>query len=132
MTGVFYGIGVGPGDPELMTQKALKAIRASDVIAAPGENVRETTAYRIAVRAAPGLERKELLPILMPMVMDRSVMERAHRRGAEQIERVLLQGKSVGFLTLGDSTIYSTFSYLEKIVKKSGFQTVYINGVPSF
>ena len=59
MTGVFYGIGVGPGDPELMTQKALKAIRASDVIAAPGENVRETTAYRIAVRAAPELERKE-------------------------------------------------------------------------
>ena len=47
--GILYGIGVGPGDPELLTLKAVRLLKAADVIAAPGKDVRETAAYRIAV-----------------------------------------------------------------------------------
>ena len=71
MSGILYGVGVGPGDPELLTIKAVRLIRENQVIAAPGENVRETTAYKIAVQAVPELEDKEHLPLFMPMVMDR-------------------------------------------------------------
>ena len=52
-TGVLYGIGVGPGDPELITLKAVRMIGKMDIIAAPGEDVKQTTAYNIAVQAVP-------------------------------------------------------------------------------
>ena len=64
--------------------------------------------------------------------MDKEMLLKAHKNGAETIEKVLAEGKSVGFITLGDTTVYSTFSYLEKIVKNHGFETVYISGITSF
>ncbi len=130
--GILYGIGVGPGDPELLTLKAVRLLKAAEVIAAPGKDVRETAAYRIAVQAVPEIAEKELLPIDLPMVMDRAQMEAAHRLGAAALERVLEQGMTAAFLTLGDPTVYSTFTYLEKKVRKDGFRTVYVSGVTSF
>ena len=67
MKGTLFGVGVGPGDPELMTLKAVRMIRENEVIAVPGADVRETVAYKIAVQAVPELADKELLPIYMPM-----------------------------------------------------------------
>ena len=49
--GILYGIGVGPGDPELMTLKAVRLLKEADLIAAPGQDVRETAAFRIAAQA---------------------------------------------------------------------------------
>ena len=132
MKGIFYGIGIGPGDPEHITLKAVRMMKEVDVIAAPGTDVKETLAYRIAVQAVPEIEQKEMLPIDMPMTMDKELLLKAHKSGAETIEKVLAEGKSVGFITLGDTTVYSTFSYLEKIVKNHGFETVYISGITSF
>ena len=71
MRGILYGVGVGPGDPELMTLKAVRMIRENEVIAVPGADVRETVAYKIAVQAVPELADKELLPIYMPMTHDK-------------------------------------------------------------
>ena len=56
--GIAYGVGVGPGDPELMTVKAIRLIRENDVIALPGQEPKETTAYQIAVQ----INLKEILP----------------------------------------------------------------------
>lgn len=63
MYGILYGVGVGPGDPELMTLKAVRLIRETDVIAVPGAEVKETVAYQIAVQAAPELagDRKSVV-----------------------------------------------------------------------
>ena len=61
MRGILYGVGVGPGDPELMTLKAVRLIKENDIIAVPGAEVRETVAYKIAVQAVPELADKELL-----------------------------------------------------------------------
>lgn len=132
MNGILYGVGVGPGDPELMTLKAVRMIQENEVIAVPGADVRETVAYQIAVQAVPELAEKELLPIYMPMTHDKAVMEENHQKGAATMETYLKQGKNVVFLTLGDPTIYSTFSYLQKIVEAHGFQTALISGITSF
>ena len=110
MRGMLYGVGVGPGDPELMTLKAVRMIREADVVAVPGEHAKDTVAYQIAVQAVPELETKELLAIYMPMTHDRAKMQENHQKGAKLLEKMLDAGKKVVFLTLGDPTIYSTFS----------------------
>ena len=109
MRGILYGVGVGPGDPELMTLKAVRLIKENDIIAVPGAEVHETVAYKIAVQAVPELADKELLPIYMPMTHDKAELELNHEKGAKALEAALDTGKNVVFLTLGDPTIYQHF-----------------------
>ncbi|MGI6216895.1 MAG: precorrin-2 C(20)-methyltransferase [Coriobacteriales bacterium] len=132
MSGILYGLGVGPGDPELMTLKAVRTIRENDVIALPGEEPRETTAFKIAVQAVPELAEKELIPMHFPMVMDRREQNESHCKGAKSLEKILDSGKNVVFLTLGDVTVYSTFTYIQHFVKADGYKVELINGIPSF
>ena len=132
MTGILYGVGVGPGDPELMTLKAVRVIRENEIIALPGAEPKETVAYRIAVAAVPELCEKQLIPVYMPMTHDKEEQKRYHREGAAVLEQYLQRGKNVVFLTLGDSTVYSTFTYLQQIVEADGYETCLVNGVPSF
>ncbi len=132
MRGTAYGIGVGPGDPELITLKAARLIKENDVIAVPGKVAEESVAYRIAVAAVPELAQKELLAVYMPMIRDREKMEAEHRKGAELLERYLDEGKNVAYLTLGDPTVYCTFSYLQHILEADGYPVELVPGVPSF
>lgn len=132
MKGRLYGVGVGPGDPELMTLKAVRLIEENEVIAVPGEKVQETVAYKIAVQAAPVLAKKEFLPLHMPMTHDRQEMDKCHEEGAKAIEAVLDTGKNVVFLTLGDPTVYSTFTYVQKKVIRDGYETELVSGITSF
>ncbi len=132
MKGIAYGVGVGPGDPELMTLKAVRLIKENEVIAVPGREPEETVAYKIAAGAVPEIAEKELVPIYMPMVKDRELIEKEHLKGARTIERYLDQGKNVVFLTLGDSTVYCTFSYLQHILEADGYKVELVNGIPSF
>ena len=130
--GIAYGVGVGPGDPELMTFKAVKLIRENEIIALPGKEPKETAAYRIAVAVAPELAEKELIPVYMPMVKDRALIDQEHRKAAKLIEGYLDQGKNVVYLTLGDSTIYCTFSYIQHYLEADGYETALVPGITSF
>lgn len=130
--GIAYGVGVGPGDPELMTLKAVRLIRENEIIAVPGKIAEESAAYQIAVQAVPELKEKTLVPVYMPMVMDRELLRRAHQENAQLLEQYLDQGKNVVYLTLGDSTIYCTFTYLQTIMEADGYETQLVNGIPSF
>ena len=132
MKGTLYGVGVGPGDPELMTLKAVRMIRENDIIAVPGADVKETVAYKIAVQAVPELAEKELLPIYMPMTHDPKELEENHAKGAQALEACLDRGKNVVFLTLGDPCVYSTFSYLQHRVEADGYHTELVSGITSF
>lgn len=132
MTGILYGVGVGPGDPELMTLKAVRLIKENDIIALPGAEAKETVAYRIAVAAVPELESKTLLSVYMPMTHDKAKQEKCHREGAGKVEEYLDQGQNVVFLTLGDPTVYSTFMYIRQIVEEDEYLTELVNGVTSF
>ena len=132
MKGTLYGVGVGPGDPELMTLKAVRLIRENMIIAVPGADPKETVAYKIAVQAVPELAEKELLPIYMPMTHDPEELEKNHAKGAQTLEEILDKGKNIVFLTLGDPCVYSTFSYLQKRVEKDGYHTELVSGITSF
>ena len=132
MKGIAYGVGVGPGDPELMTLKAIRLIRENEVIALPGKEPRETVAYQIAVQAVPELADKELIPVYMPMTMDRQVQKENHRKGAERIAQYLEQGRNVVYLTLGDSSVYCTFTYLQPYLHAAGYQTQLVSRITSF
>ena len=95
MRGILYGVGVGPGDPELMTLKAVRLIKENDIIAVPGAEVRETVAYKIAVQAVPELADKELLPIYMPMTHDKAELELNHEKGAKALEALRIFDRSI-------------------------------------
>lgn len=132
MNGILYGVGVGPGDPELMTVKSVRLIKENDIIALPGNEPEETVAYKIAVAAVPELAEKQLIPVYMPMTHDKKEQRKCHEEGAKKLETYLKNGKNVVFLTLGDSAIYSTFTYIQQIVEEDGFQTQLVSGIPSF
>lgn len=68
----------------------------------------------------------------MPMVKDRELIEQEHRKGAKLLESWLEQGKNVVYLTLGDPTIYCTFSYLQHILEADGYQVELVSGISSF
>ena len=132
MKGIAYGVGVGPGDPEYMTLKAVRLIRENRVIAVPGRDAKETTAYQIAVQAVPELAEKELVPLYMPMVKDRQLIDEEHRKGAETLKTYLDRGENVVFLTLGDPTVYCTFSYIQHYLEAEGYRVELVSGIPSF
>ena len=127
--GTAYGVGVGPGDPELMTLKAVRLIRQNDIIAVPGKEPKKSVAYRIASAAVPELAEKELVPVYMPMTTDREKMAAEHRIGAALLESYLDKGKNVVYITLGDPSIYCTFSYIQRILEKDGYSVELVPGV---
>lgn len=132
MAGRLYGIGVGPGDPELMTLKAARLIRESGCIAVPGEEPRESVAYRIAAAAVPELKDKELMGVWMPMTKDERLLRESHQKGADQVIARLEEGKQVAFLTLGDVSVYSTYLYIHRLVEEAGYEAELVSGIPSF
>ena len=128
--GRFVIIGVGPGDPELITLKAVKAIRTADVIACPARGDEPGIAYHIVVEAVPDIREKEVLLLDFPMTNDN--LEQAHREVADRLEDLLREGKNVGLLTLGDPAFYSTASYVMDPLVQEGYEIEVINGIPSF
>lgn len=127
--GILYGLGVGPGDPELMTVKAVRILRECDVVAGPQAGESEKTALKIA---AAYIEDKPVLYCDMPMTRDRAQRDACHDKAADEICALLDAGKTVAFLTLGDPTVYSTYWYVHKRVAERGYDARLVPGVPSF
>ena len=134
MNGKLYGVGVGPGDPELMTLKAVRILKTCGVIAVPvsGSSVAEAAAWRIAEAAVPEIGRKERLELKMPMTKDREILASSHQQAATQVIAQLRADKDVAFLTLGDPTVYATYMYVHQLVAEAGYEAEIISGVPSF
>ncbi|MBR7190035.1 MAG: precorrin-2 C(20)-methyltransferase [Oscillospiraceae bacterium] len=132
MKGTAYGVGVGPGDPEYMTLKAIRLIKENDVIAVPGKVAKDAVAYKIAAAVVPELADKELVPIYMPMVKDRELIDAEHKKAAKLVESYLDQGRNVVYITIGDSTIYCTFSYIQHYLEADGYPVELVAGIPSF
>ena len=132
MKGKLFGLGVGPGDPELLTVKALRLIKESDVIAVPGNDIQKSVAYQIVKGVYEELDEKNLIPIAMPMTKDKAVLEANHEKAANDIEAYLKEGKQVAFLTLGDPTVYSTYLYVHKRILSRGYEVEIVSGITSF
>ncbi len=131
--GKLYGVGVGPGDPELITVKAVRVIKEADIIftAASSKNT-----YSLAVEiASPYISASTRIEKLsFPMTKNVSEVETAWTENARQISKSIKQGKTAVFLTLGDPTTYSTFGYILKkmkcIMPEANIET--IPGITSF
>lgn len=129
--GRFYGVGIGPGDPELLTLKAKRVLEETAVIATPQTASGQTLALDIAAQAVD-LKGKTILPLPFSMAREEVTLRAAHEQAASEIEGYLAQGQDVAMLNLGDVSIFATYSYLMDILKARGYETVMIPGVPSF
>lgn len=127
--GTLFGVGVGPGDPELLTLKAVRILSEADIIAVPDTGKSEKAAYSIVEAHIKG---KEILECPTPMVRDKKQLNESYEEAAEKICALLEAGKNVAFITLGDPTVYSTYIYVHKRVLAHGFNAELIPGVPSF
>lgn len=131
MNGILYGVSVGAGDPELLTLKAVRIINSCDVIAVPRTKGENTLALDI-VRQSCDVERKEILYLDFLMSRDKKLLEDRHNEIAEQLIPFLKDGKNIAFLSIGDISIYSTFSYIAEIIQSYGIDVEICAGVPSF
>lgn len=129
--GVLYGVSVGPGDPELMTLKAVRCLEKCPVIAAPQTAGGRMLALDIA-RGAVGLDGKTILPLRFAMSRDPEMLRASHEEAARAVKEYLDAGQDVAMLNLGDVSVYATFGYLQEILEAEGYKTVRIPGVPSF
>ena len=133
LKGTFYGVSVGPGDPELMTLQAVRLIRQCPVLAAPQTASGQMLALDIA-RSALGeaLDGKTIVPLYFAMSRDPAVLAASHEKAAAAVRQYLDAGQDVAMLNLGDVSVYATFGYLQEILEAEGYKTVMIPGVPSF
>ncbi len=117
MLGTLYGIGVGPGDPELLTLKAVKVLREiSHVFAASSSKNDYSLAESIvAEHLPPGTPVDHLA---FPMTYNSESLESAWHSNCEKIIGILQQNRSVAFLTLGDPLTFSTFIYVMRKIRK--------------
>lgn len=129
--GTLYGVSVGPGDPELLTFKAMRIMRRCPVIATPQTKSGEMLALEIA-RQAVDLSRKVIVPLHFTMSHEEAERRRAHKAAAEILRGYLDDGQDVAMLNLGDVSVYATFGYLQAILEEQGYRTAMVAGVPSF
>lgn len=131
MKGKLYGVGVGPGDPELMTVKAARIVREADIIITPKTEKKEgSVALNIA---KPYIEaHTKIVPVVFPMVFHEDTLSEAWLEAKRIIVSYLEQGKNVVFLTLGDPMFYSTYMYVYRLIENTGYEIETIPGVTAF
>ena len=108
--GTLYGLGVGPGDPELITLKALRLLKAAPVIAYPAPEEGESLARKIAAPHLPGGQTE--IAIRMPLDASRFPAQAVYDRAAEEVATHLDAGRDVAALCEGDPFFYGSFMYL--------------------
>jgi len=122
-----YGVGVGPGDPELLTVKAIRVIQAADYVFVPRSKPEEVGMAEAIV--SEYLEGKTLIYLHFPMGPDNSEL---YRETAKIIDQTLLDGESGAFITIGDPTIYSTFTYVMFEAQTRRMVVEIVPGISSF
>lgn len=129
MTGTLFGIGVGPGDPELLTLKAVRLIKSADVIIYACNKQGVSIAQQIAKSHIP----KSAIThgYYVEMSLNRTAANKAYDKAATFIRDHLKAGKNVAYLCEGDAFFYGSFAYIfERIV--DDFETEIIPALPAF
>lgn len=131
---IFYAVGIGAGDPELLTVRAVRVLDGCDVICFPetgrGDDTRHL-AYD-AVRGAVAMREKETVFCPVPMTRDREKTAAAYARIADSCAAFLRQGRRVAFVSLGDVSLYATAAHVAERVRAAGFPVQFVAGVHSF
>lgn len=124
-----YGVGVGPGDSELLTLKAVRIIKSCEVVVAPSAMAGGDS---IALITAREFIKEGTEIIVKHFPMGGAEQEDKIYEAFQVLEEKLKQGKNIAFLTLGDPFIYSTYIYLLKYIEEKGYETETIPGITSF
>ncbi len=127
--GTLYGIGVGPGDEELLTLKAVNIIKKCEVIVAPSAKDGDRS---IAFDTAKNFVDESKEVIIKHFPMGGKEQEGKIFEAFKTIEERLNEGKNVAFLTIGDPFVYSTYIYLLDHIKNKGYKTETVPGITSF
>ncbi|GBE00939.1 cobalt-precorrin-2 C(20)-methyltransferase [bacterium BMS3Bbin06] len=126
---IVYSIGLGPGDPELLTIKAQRALTQSDVVVVPQSDITGRSVARdIVLRYIP--EEKTTM-YYFPMNNDRADLRRRYGELAHRIKVMAEQGKRVSYVTMGDPSIFSTSNYLTERLVDAGLEVKHIPGISS-
>ncbi len=116
--GTLYGLGVGPGDPELITVKAFRVLKESPVIAYPKKRSGSKSYALQITEAYVNTQEKEMLGLVFPMTKDKVTLERQWAKTVETVWEQLSQGRDVAFVTEGDPMLYSTFIHMMRLMKE--------------
>lgn len=130
--GKLYGIGVGPGDPELITLKAIRILKEVESIFAPSSSSNE---YSIALSIVDKhIGERPVIGLHFPMTRDKEVLKRAWLENAQKVLSCLREGKDCAFITLGDPLTYSTFCHLMRTVKElePTVEVITVPGITSY
>ncbi len=131
--GMFYGIGVGPGDPELLTVKAASVLSSCPNVFVPKARTgSESVALDIARKYL--CSSAKVHELVFPMTPDQEVLNQRWQESAQAIAPVLESGADACFLTLGDPLVYSTYVYLLRALQQRlpSLKSVTIPGITSF
>lgn len=132
MKGKLYGIGVGPGDPELLTLKAKRILDGAEIIAVPVKAAGEESTALEIIRPVIDIREKRCMEVVFQMHPQEEERRRCRREACEQLVGELSQGKTIAMITLGDVSVYSTYMYVNQYVAQAGYETEIIPGIPSF
>ena len=132
MAGKLYGIGVGPGEPGLLTIKAKEILDRCGVIAFPVKKPGEGSIALDIIKPNVDISEKSIEEFLFSMDPDDSVRERCRAENMDKMCRLLDNGEDIAMVTLGDVGVYSTYMYIDKDIRARGYETEVIPGIPSF
>ncbi len=114
------GIGVGPGDPDLLTVKAVKAIHNADIIMCPASKEdRPSIALSVVSSLIDKSKNQEIVKLIFPMTKDKDILDATWKKNAKIMAEKVLSGKNVVYLTVGDPYLYSTWIYMYKDLKEN-------------
>ena len=114
------GIGVGPGDPELLTVKAVKTIQNADVIMCPASKEdRPSIALSVVNSLIDKTKNQEIVKLIFPMTKDKDVLETHWKENSKIMAEKVLSGKNVVYLTVGDPYLYSTWIYMHREIRQN-------------
>ncbi|MED3882099.1 precorrin-2 C(20)-methyltransferase [Priestia megaterium] len=118
MIGTLYGLGVGPGDPELITVKAFRKLKESPVIAYPKKQKGSKSYAQKIIDVYFSANEKDMLGLVFPMTKDPAILEKKWTETVERVWEKLEEGKDVAFVTEGDPMLYSTFIHMMRLMQE--------------
>jgi len=129
MTATFTAVGVGPGDPELLTLRGARVLREADVVMTPVGDRSDTSLALTIVEQHLDPQRQQILTRTFPMRQSADEQLSAWRVIAGEVAALVREGKQVAFVTLGDPFLYSTFLYLYRELQRD-YPDVPVANVP--
>lgn len=129
--GICYGVSVGPGDPELLTVKAMKIIEQADIIFLPSAPKENCKVYQIIKCALPDIKEEKYVCIDTKGMADPKEQGERYDTLAKEVKKYLDNDQTVAFLALGEVCLYSTYFYVHERLVKDGYKCRLVSGISS-